>query len=283
MPPRRRTRGDRRPRPVDGRRCASSPRRSSSRSSGPAARSRRATRRFTVATGDGKIRQGYKLAETADELDAPRPGLRRRDSRSQKADIEELRQDGTLMPDGLAAAMSPPRAPRPGPLPARSRPARSGAAGRAAQRHSHTPAEFAVSTGPRSTPSNGRTGSTRSIATASMTSTPRRPSTSRSSRTVPALLAAVPRPRRRRSTATGATRTKTTWADGRWNQTDLGTLLCGVFRGAGVTVPKGVCVRLGDRGELSACFNPETLCYEAVWSGGFVKFSASAPRPAWTA
>ena len=76
------------------------------------------------------------------------------------------------------------------------------------------------------------------------------------------------------SSATGATRATTTWADGRWNQTDLGTLLCGVFRGAGVTVPKGVCVRLGDRGELAACFNPETLCYEAVWSGGFVKFSA---------
>ena len=42
-----------------------------------------------------------------------------------------------------------------------------------------------------------------------------------------------------------------------------------------MTVPKGVCVRLGDRGELATCFNPETLCYEAVWSGGFVKFSAT--------
>ena len=42
-----------------------------------------------------------------------------------------------------------------------------------------------------------------------------------------------------------------TWADGRWNQTDLGTLLCGIFRGAGVTVPKGVCVRLGEEGELA--------------------------------
>jgi putative heme-binding domain-containing protein len=65
------------------------------------------------------------------------------------------------------------------------------------------------------------------------------------------------------------------WADDRWNRTDLGTILSGVFRGAGVTVPKGVCVRLGERGELAACFNPETLCYEAVWSGGFVKFSAT--------
>jgi azurin len=33
-------------------------------------------------------------------------------------------------------------------------------------------------------------------------------------------------------------------------------------------------VRLGDRGELAVCFNTETLCYEALWSGGFVKFSS---------
>ena len=85
--------------------------------------------------------------------------------------------------------------------------------------------------------------------------------------------AAVPRARRRGRRATGATRMKNTWADGRWNQTDLGTVLCGIFRGAGVTVPKGVCVRLGDGGELAACFNPETLCYEALWKGGFVRFS----------
>ena len=65
------------------------------------------------------------------------------------------------------------------------------------------------------------------------------------------------------------------WADARWNNTALGSVLCGVFRGAGVTVPKGICVRLGDHGELSACFNPETLSYEALWRGGFVKFSAT--------
>jgi putative heme-binding domain-containing protein len=64
-----------------------------------------------------------------------------------------------------------------------------------------------------------------------------------------------------------------TWSDDRWNDTDVGSLICGVFRGAGVTVPKAVCVRLGERGELSACFNPETLSYDAVWTGGFVKFS----------
>ena len=75
------------------------------------------------------------------------------------------------------------------------------------------------------------------------------------------------------STATGATRTKTTWADGRWNQTDLGRCMSGVFQGEGRDRPQGVCVRLGERGEMAACFNPETLCYEALWQGGFVKFS----------
>jgi putative heme-binding domain-containing protein len=64
-----------------------------------------------------------------------------------------------------------------------------------------------------------------------------------------------------------------TWSDARWNETDLGSVLCGVFRGGGVIVPKGVCIRLGDRGELSACFNPETLRFEALWTGGFLKFS----------
>jgi putative heme-binding domain-containing protein len=64
-----------------------------------------------------------------------------------------------------------------------------------------------------------------------------------------------------------------TWRDGRWNQVDLGTLQCGVFRDGKVTVPRAVCVRLGDDGELAACFNPDTLQVEALWKGGFVKFS----------
>jgi putative heme-binding domain-containing protein len=64
------------------------------------------------------------------------------------------------------------------------------------------------------------------------------------------------------------------WADDRWNQVDVGTLLSGVFFGSGGAVPKGVCLRLGEAGELAACFNPQTLCYEALWTGGFLQFSA---------
>ncbi|MCB9873821.1 MAG: heme-binding domain-containing protein [Planctomycetaceae bacterium] len=64
------------------------------------------------------------------------------------------------------------------------------------------------------------------------------------------------------------------WASDRWNEVQLGDIQCGVFRGGGVTVPRGVCVRIGENGELSACFNPDTLTYDAVWKDGFLKFSS---------
>jgi hypothetical protein len=63
------------------------------------------------------------------------------------------------------------------------------------------------------------------------------------------------------------------WKDNRWNQTDLGALQCGVFRAGKQTVPRGVCVRLGEQGEMAACFNPDTLQVEALWKGGFVRFT----------
>ncbi len=64
------------------------------------------------------------------------------------------------------------------------------------------------------------------------------------------------------------------WADGRWNETDLGSLLSGVFHGEGVSVARGICVRLSDGDDgLSVCFDAETLSYPRVWSGGFVRFT----------
>ena len=63
------------------------------------------------------------------------------------------------------------------------------------------------------------------------------------------------------------------WKDARWNDAKLGSLQAGVFRGEKLTIARGVCVRLGENGELATCFNPQTLQYEAAWSGGFLKFS----------
>ncbi|MGB7324644.1 MAG: DUF6797 domain-containing protein, partial [Rubripirellula sp.] len=65
-----------------------------------------------------------------------------------------------------------------------------------------------------------------------------------------------------------------TWADGRWNKAELGSVQSGVFRADGMTVARGVCVQLGDDNELATCFNPGTLSYDAVWSGGFVELSS---------
>lgn len=65
---------------------------------------------------------------------------------------------------------------------------------------------------------------------------------------------------------------KDTWADSRWAESDLGTVFAGVFRGAGVTVPKGVCVRFDDK---AAVFNPETLSFPVTWKGGFIKLNAT--------
>ena len=65
------------------------------------------------------------------------------------------------------------------------------------------------------------------------------------------------------------------WTDNRWNETQLSSLQSGVFYGGGVPISRAVCIRLGESGEVSACFNPSTLSFDAVWTGGFVKFSAA--------
>jgi len=72
-----------------------------------------------------------------------------------------------------------------------------------------------------------------------------------------------------------------TWKDGRFAASDLGSLFCGVFKGGGITVTKGICVRFDDK---SAVFDPERMAWRLEWSGGFIKpndarhgFMAGAP------
>ena len=65
-----------------------------------------------------------------------------------------------------------------------------------------------------------------------------------------------------------------TWADGRWNETDLGNILSGVFHGDGLRIARGICIRVAHEDQqLFACFDPDTLSYPRVWSGNFIKFS----------
>lgn len=61
-----------------------------------------------------------------------------------------------------------------------------------------------------------------------------------------------------------------TWKDGRFAESDLGSVFSCVFKGAGLTIPKAVCVRSGDK---SYAFDPETLSFPVTWSGGFIKLT----------
>ncbi|MFZ4766526.1 MAG: DUF6797 domain-containing protein, partial [Roseimicrobium sp.] len=63
---------------------------------------------------------------------------------------------------------------------------------------------------------------------------------------------------------------QTTWKDGRFAGADHGSVFSTAFKGAGVTVPKGVCVRFDDK---AAVFDPETLTFPVTWTGGFIKLS----------
>jgi azurin/sugar phosphate isomerase/epimerase len=63
-----------------------------------------------------------------------------------------------------------------------------------------------------------------------------------------------------------------TWRDGRYAAADHGTVFSTAFKGAGLTIPKAVCVRYGDK---AAAFDPETLTFRVRWQGGFIKLSDS--------
>ena len=225
----------------------------------------------TVATVDGQVRQAYKDSETADHFVFRNPATREV-VRLPRSQVESIHAVGTLMPEGLAASMTAVERrdlvrflidlAQPGkmvtdPL----------------AMIAHVPAEFVYDRAPIDpirhpawqAPVNrdrlydfyakeaGHFGKQADV---------------------PSLLPPFPGLDGGKLGHWG-NQNESTWVDDRWNKTDLGNLISGVFRGAGVTVPKGVCVRLGDHGEVAACFNPETLTYDAAWTGGFVRFAAT--------
>ena len=229
---------------------------------------------FTIATADGKLRQGYKLREIADRLEFRDPTSGERFAVA-KSDIENMRADGSLMPEGLAESLSHDdrrdlvrfllELGRPG-----------GESAGAIIRHAHARAEFAFARAPLfpeqwpswKLPVNRERIYDFYAKEAEHFLKQKGP--------LPLL---PPFPGLDGGVAGHwGNQNEETWADGRWNQTDLGTVLCGIFRGAGATAPKGVCVRLGENGELAACFNPETLGYEAVWQRGLRSVFERAPR-----
>ncbi len=61
-----------------------------------------------------------------------------------------------------------------------------------------------------------------------------------------------------------------TWKDGRFAASDLGSVFSCVFKGAGLTIPKAVCVRDGD---TSYVFDTEMISRRVTWTGGFIKLT----------
>lgn len=60
--------------------------------------------------------------------------------------------------------------------------------------------------------------------------------------------------------------------DDRRDRCDQGSVQAWPLQLGDRVISRAVSVRLGDSGELAACFNPDTLQVEAVWTGGFLTF-----------
>ena len=221
-----------------------------------------------LATADGKVLQGYLVSENPKTV-VIREAATGKESAIPRADIEELKPVGSLMPAGLAEAMTE------ADLTDLCRflvdlgrdPAVAGALPGPAIVHKATEFEFAR--GP--------------IDPSSWPLADQFPNRERlydfyqkeaihfaAMKTRPAVAMAFPGLESGKHGHWG-NQNEEYWKGAEWTKADVSPVLGGVFRAPGVTVRRGVCVLLGDKGEMAACFNPETLCYEALWKGGFLK------------
>lgn len=224
-----------------------------------------------AATTDGRMVQGYKESETAGSIVLRDPSTGEK-VKLAREDIEALKNQGTLMPEGLAGALTTDQQwdlvrflTELGKSPAIELP-------ELAMANGHGPGAFVYERGPlqpddwpgwRLPVNRDRVYDFYAKEAEAFVK----------EKVKPGLLPEYPGLDGGRYGHWGNQNEKV-WTDARWNETNLGSVLSGVFRQGEVVVAKSVCVRLGEKGEVSACFNPETLCYEAAWRGGFVRFSA---------
>lgn len=224
----------------------------------------------SVITTDGKVLQGYKERENDKELVLRDPASGTIVTVA-KPNIEERREVGTLMPDGLAAGMTDIE--RRDLIRFLLELGTSEGSAELAALHAHTPAAFPLERSPLH-PEQWPHWQHHVNRDRMYDFYAREADYFRKLPNVPLLLPQFPGLDGPKHGHWG-NQNEQTWADGRWNQAVLGSVMSGVFRAPGMTVSRGICVRLGDKGELAACFNPDTLSYEAVWQpdGNFVKFS----------
>lgn len=224
---------------------------------------------WQIVTDDGRSRQGYKRSETATDFELFDIAAQQ-SVKIAKAEIEDQREVGTLMPDNLASAMSDAELrdlvrflSELGNTP--------GLAERLAHANSHVAANFPYGRAPLK-PEFAPSWQAAVNRDRVYDFYTKEANYFRSQHPRPALLAAFPGLDGGKQGHWG-NQHEQVWRDDRWSRADLGHLLCGVLHLPSGPVAKAVCIRLGEGGELSACFNPATLRYEAVWRGGFVKLS----------
>ena len=63
------------------------------------------------------------------------------------------------------------------------------------------------------------------------------------------------------------------WKGDAWGRMDLGSLQSNVLVGEPKVVPRAAAIRFGESLRYAACFNTDTLGYEAAWQDGFVTYS----------
>ncbi|MCA9262730.1 MAG: hypothetical protein KDA60_02730 [Planctomycetales bacterium] len=224
---------------------------------------------WTIVKADGSAVQGYRLTESADAITLRDPSTQVSHT-IPRDEVDEEIETGTLMPDGLLAAM---------PIERQldlirlltqlgRDPSLALDTFQATLTHAHKPVPFPVERRPLSEIASPYW--QLPVNRDRIYDWYRKQAAHFQHQThVPRLLAAFPGLDGGDQGHWG-NQDETTWSDGRWNQTDLGTVQAGVLHAPGITVARGVCVRVGD---YATCFNPDRAAYEVLWKGGFVKFS----------
>ncbi|QDV68803.1 Auracyanin-A precursor [Rosistilla carotiformis] len=230
---------------------------------------------WNALTVEGKILRGYKHLETEDRLTLLDPASGNRIV-IDRDEIDHLAPSGSVMPDGLAAAMDDQQQADlfcflsqlgrdDSPIDRRVLEALTRA-------QNHTPQEFPVTRKPLQ-PNNYRNWQHAVNRDRLYDFYTKQAEHFRQQPHLPMLLAPFPGLDGGGQGHWG-NQNEAGWASDDWNRAERGVVQAGVFRGGGVTVARGVCVRFGKDHALSVCFNPDTLTYDALWSGGFVRYDS---------
>src|SRR5260370_1283940 len=197
---------------------------------------------ISVLTGDGKTHQGYKIKESDQELVLRDPATGK-ELRFAKSAIERRREIGTLMPEGLAAAMT---AEQLRDL-LRFLMDLGHRHGLADLMPDHAPATFPLVRAPLN-PKHWPGWQHPVNRDRLYDYYARQADYFMKQASVPRLLPEFPGLDGPKFGHWG-NQNEQSWEDARWNKTDLGSLMCGVFHGPGVTVPRAGCARLAERRE----------------------------------